>query len=105
MIEKDVKITRWSGEKPVTEAAIQKLIRDEDLIAYKWSNRPGDVYGAHSHGYGKVIYVIQGSITFGLPKSGQRIELFSGDRLDLPSRTEHDALVGPQGVVCLEAHR
>ena len=105
MIEKSVKVTRWPGEEPVTEAGIQELMADEDLIPYKWSNLPGDVYSAHSHGYGKVIYVVQGSITFGLPKSGQRIELFSGDRLDLPYRPEHDALVGPQGVVCLEAHR
>jgi hypothetical protein len=28
-----------------------------------------------------------------------------GDRLDLPAGTVHDAVVGPQGVVCLEAHR
>ena len=27
-----------------------------------------------------------------------------GDRLDLPAGTRHDALVGPTGVTCLEAH-
>ena len=27
-----------------------------------------------------------------------------GDRLDLPAGTRHDAVVGPDGVRCLEAH-
>ena len=105
MIEKSVKVTRWPDEEPVTETGIQKLMANENLIPYKWSNQPGDVYSAHSHGYDKVIFVVKGSITFGLPNSGQRIELFAGDRLDLPSRINHDALVGSEGVICLEAHR
>ena len=29
----------------------------------------------------------------------------TGYRLDLPAGVEHDAVVGPEGVVCLEAHR
>jgi hypothetical protein len=27
-----------------------------------------------------------------------------GDRLDLPAGVRHSAIVGPQGVTCLEAH-
>jgi quercetin dioxygenase-like cupin family protein len=57
------------------------------------------------HSYTKIIYVVHGSITFGLPDLGQQIRLKAGDRLDLPAGTIHDAVVGPQGVVCLEAHK
>jgi quercetin dioxygenase-like cupin family protein len=57
------------------------------------------------HSYTKIIYVVHGSITFGLPDLGQQITLKAGDRLDLPAGTVHDAVVGPQGVVCLEAHK
>jgi quercetin dioxygenase-like cupin family protein len=57
------------------------------------------------HSYEKVIYVVHGSITFGLPELKQQITLTAGDRLDLPAGILHDAVVGPQGVVCLEAHR
>ena len=32
------------------------------------------------------------------------MDLGVGDRLDLPAGTRHDALVGPTGVTCLEAH-
>lgn len=78
---------------------------DEGLSPYTWSNGPHDVYAAHSHGYDKVIYVTQGSITFGLPELGQQLMLKTGDRLDLPAHIVHDAVVGAQGVTCLEAHR
>jgi hypothetical protein len=47
--------------------------------------------------------VEQGSIHYGLPR-GDAVDLVVGDRLELPAGTEHDALVGPDGVTCLEAH-
>ena len=34
-----------------------------------------------------------------------KLELPAGDRLDLPRDTRHKAVVGPEGVACLEAHR
>jgi quercetin dioxygenase-like cupin family protein len=77
---------------------------DEGLNPYSWSNAPFDVYAAHSHDYNKVIYIVQGSITFGLPAENRKVTFNPGDRLDLPAGTVHDATVGAQGVVCLEAH-
>jgi uncharacterized protein YjlB len=79
------------------------LVR-EGLDPGTWSNGPGDVYGAHEHGYDKVIAVERGSIRFGLPATGETIDLVAGDRLELPAGTRHDARVGPDGVACLEAH-
>lgn len=79
-------------------------LRTEGLDPSPWSNGPGDRYGAHEHGYDKVIAVAAGSITFGLPGEGRTIELHVGDRLELPAGTSHDAVVGPSGVTCLEAH-
>ena len=80
-------------------------MRDEGLDPGSWSNGPGDTYAAHEHGYDKVIVVEHGSIRFGLPSTGERIDLATGDRLERPAGTAHDALVGPDGVACLEAHR
>ena len=34
----------------------------------------------------------------------ESVELATGDRLELPAGTRHDAVVGPAGVTCLEAH-
>lgn len=79
-------------------------LRDEGLEPSRWSNGPGDRYGAHEHDYDKVIVVDRGSIRFGLAATGASIALRLGDRLELPAATRHDAVVGPAGVTCLEAH-
>jgi uncharacterized protein YjlB len=81
-----------------------RRMRDEGLDPGAWSNGPGDRYGAHEHGYDKVIVVERGSIRFGLPATAESIELADGDRLELPAGTSHDAVVGVLGVTCLEAH-
>lgn len=80
-------------------------MENEGLDPYTWSNGPFDMYSAHSHGFDKVIYVVQGSITFGLPELGQSLTLNAGDRLDLPAGVVHNAKVGAEGVVCLEGHK
>ena len=79
-------------------------LASEGLSAGAWSNGPGARYAAHQHTYDKVLVAERGSITFGLPDRGLAFELAEGDRLDLPAGTAHDALVGPAGVTCLEAH-
>ncbi|HEY6058027.1 MAG TPA: hypothetical protein VIV06_08340, partial [Candidatus Limnocylindrales bacterium] len=68
-------------------------LRLEGLEPSSWSNGPGDRYAPHRHGYDKVLAVSSGSIVFGLPELGRRVELGEGDRLDLPAGTEHDAFV------------
>ena len=100
-----VKITSWPNEDVPSRDELQRLMTDENLSPYAWSNGPHDVYAAHSHSYDKVIYVVNGSITFGLPELERNVTLFPGDRLDLPKGTVHAALVGKDGVVCLEGHR
>ena len=97
-------VTRWSQPDRPEERQLRRLMEDEGLSPYSWSNGPGDVYPVHSHTYNKVIYVARGSITFTLPDTNENIELQEGDRLDLPHHVAHGAFVGPQGVVCLEAH-
>ena len=87
------------------ETSLEARLRAEGLAPAPWSNGPGDVYGVHAHGYDKILVCARGSIDFGLPRRGLTIRLEVGDRLDLPAATEHDALVGPAGVTCLEAHR
>jgi len=52
----------------------------------------------------KVIAVERGAIRFGLPATSEAVDLLPGDWLELPAGTRHDALVGPAGVSCLEAH-
>lgn len=98
-------VVEWKGERLPSEADIREMLAEEGLSAYSWSNGPGDVYSQHSHSYHKVICVVNGSITFGLPEEGKQLHLKAGDRLELPAHTVHNAKVGSLGVTCLEAHR
>ena len=98
-------VTPWAGSAAPTQTMLWQFMAEEGLNPYSWSNGPRDIYSAHSHSYDKVIYVVQGSITFGLPELGKKLTLQAGDRLDLPAGVVHDAQVGAQGVICLEAHK
>ena len=100
----ETSIRPWPEEQPPTEGEIRRILAEEGLQPYHWSNAPGDVYSTHTHSYNKVIYVVRGSITFGFPGDGGQASLQAGDRLELPAGTAHDAVVDSQGVVCLEAH-
>lgn len=79
-------------------------LRRQGLHPSAWANGPGERYAAHEHPYDKVIVVDRGSIRFGLPATGEFVDLADGDRLELPAETSHDAVVGARGVICLEAH-
>ena len=87
-----------------SESKPEARLRAEGLDPSAWSNGPGERYDAHVHGYDKVIVVETGSIAFGLPERSEVVDLVAGDRLELPAATRHDAVVGPLGVRCLEAH-
>ena len=39
-------------------------LRAEASGCYAWSNGPGDRYAPHTHSYEKVLYCVDGSITF-----------------------------------------
>ena len=72
---------------------------------YSWSNGAHDRYAAHSHPYEKVLYCVDGSITFVLEREGRQLMLKSGDRMVLPAGTLHSAIVGPTGCTCIEGQR
>lgn len=92
-----------SGGPAPTRADVEGRFRDEGLSPHGWGNAPGDRYGAHAHGYHKVLYCVSGTIVFHTVDGD--IELGPGDRLDVEPGTEHSATVGPDGVECLEAAR
>lgn len=85
-------------------ADLETRLRAEGLSPSVWSNKAGDVYAAHSHGYDKVLVAARGSITFHLVDLRRDVNLETGGRLELPAGTRHAATVGEAGVTCLEAH-
>ena len=84
---------------------LMSTLRREAGSCYSWSNGPHDRYAAHSHPYEKVLYCVEGSITFVLESEGKQVDLSSGDRMVLPPGTIHSAVVGPTGCTCIEGKR
>ena len=68
-----------------------------------WSNGPNDTYDWHTHPYHKVLFCLQGSITFHTHDGDVLLE--AGDRLDIDPGTDHGATVGGRGCSCVEASR
>lgn len=89
---------------PTFDELMSKL-KTEAGGCYSWSNGPGDRYAAHTHNYEKVLYCVDGSITFNLETEGRKLELTAGDRMVLPPGTVHSAVVGSRGCTCIEGHR
>ena len=98
-------LTRWERPDRPTERELRAILSAEGLAPYAWGNPAGGVYAEHRHPFVKILYCVSGSIRFDLPEEGRALELSPGDRLDLPAQALHGAVVGPDGVVCLEAHR
>ncbi|SRR5579885_1304638 len=106
-----MQIIRWQGATPPQEQELRQRMQREGLAPYSWSNGPGYRYAAHTHSYEKVLYCVQGSIRFILPDrlstsgEAEAVDLAPGDCMILPANTAHSALVGAQGVTCIEAAR
>ncbi len=92
-----------AGTPSVADRAVGRLVA-EGLASSEWGNGPGDRYLAHRHDYDKVLVCVEGGIEFWLRELSRAARLEPGDRLDLPSNTLHEAVVGRDGVRCLEAH-
>jgi quercetin dioxygenase-like cupin family protein len=97
-----VQVVKAQGQVP-DEAELREWFVGEGLSPSAWGNSPGDTYGAHSHGYRKILFCLSGSIVFHTDEGD--VELHAGDRLDVEPGTEHSATVGPDGVRCIEAAR
>jgi mannose-6-phosphate isomerase-like protein (cupin superfamily) len=98
-----VRIVRWSGGVHPTISVISRTMQGEGLRPYVWENTPNYRYAPRSHGYNKVMYVVEGTLEVTFPDSNQRVKLRSGDRLEIPAGVRHSAIVGAGGARCVEA--
>ena len=86
-------------------ASADARLRSLGVVPYAWRNAAGDRYGAHEHGFTKLLVCAEGSITFLVGDDRTPVELRAGDGFELPPGTRHAAVVGPDGCTCLEGHR
>jgi quercetin dioxygenase-like cupin family protein len=68
-----------------------------------WGNNPNHRYAVRSHGYDKVLYVVEGALEIILPDNNQKVRLRAGDRIDVPAGIRHGTIIGSGGARCVEA--
>jgi quercetin dioxygenase-like cupin family protein len=98
-----VQVAHWRGSQHPTLSVITRMMNKEGLRPYVWENTPNRRYGVRSHGYAKIMYVIDGTLEITLPDSNQRVVLRPGDRVEIPAGVRHGTNVGTSGSRCLEA--
>lgn len=103
MVSDQVLVRRWQGGQHPTMSSITRIMQQEGLRPYMWTNTPNHRHAVRSHGYDKVMYVIDGTIEVILPDSNQSVRLRSGDRIDVPAGVRHGIHVGSSGAKCVEA--
>jgi hypothetical protein len=75
----------------------EAALRAAGLSPSPWSAGAGARFSPHSHSATKRLYVVAGSIDFdGVP-------LAAGEGIMIPAGTVHGAVVGGDGVTCVEA--
>src|ERR1700742_1820885 len=97
------RVTRWTGGQHPTLSVITRQMQKEGLRPYQWDNAANYRYAVRSHGYNKVVYVVEGQLELTLPDANQRLRLKAGDRVEIPAGVRHGAIVGSSGVKCVEA--
>jgi len=102
-VQSAVRVRHWQGGQHPTIVSINRLMQQEGLRPYMWMNMPNHRYAVRSHGYDKVLYVIEGTLDVTLPDSNQSVRLRAGDRIDIPAGVRHGSMVGFGGAKCVEA--
>jgi redox-sensitive bicupin YhaK (pirin superfamily) len=72
-------------------------LRAGGLAPYPWSAGAGARFSPHAHSATKHLYVVEGSIDF------DGFQLTAGEGILIPEGTVHSAVVGEDGVTCIEA--
>jgi quercetin dioxygenase-like cupin family protein len=100
----DLKVTPWPDDTLPTEDELQDYFENQELKVLRWSQPSQGTMAGHTHGYHKVLFVLEGTVKFEFPTRHQTINLKVGDRLDLPAGVRHNVEAGDAGVRCIEAH-
>jgi quercetin dioxygenase-like cupin family protein len=88
---KKIKITRWNKQHQPSIDELRKILMDEGLEPYVWSDSPGTFYDKHTHPYDEVRWMVKGRVKYSI--GDREVILSPGDRLDLPAGTIHEAEV------------
>ena len=92
---------RWSKHYESAEEELIDFLSAKKIETERWTAEEYEVFPSHKHDFDTRIFCAEGSISFTV--SGKEISLQTGDALDLPANTAHEAKAGFSGCVCYES--
>lgn len=95
-------VGRWTWEKTLSEAVLLRNLEMQGFNASRWIKDAGYKFPPRRNNHDSVFLVVRGSITYRIPQTNDEFALHPGDRLELPAGFAYDAIVGSDGVLCLE---
>lgn len=101
--QSSVRVTHWQNSQHPSMSVVTREMKKEGLRPYMWENMPNHRYAVRTHGYDKVMYVVEGSVEITLPDFNQRMLLRPGDRVEIPAGVRHGTNIGLSGAKCVEA--
>ena len=97
-------VDRWSGPESPSALEIERKLRAEGLVPYRYSDPPGKTYAPHRHATHEVRWLLSGRMRVRVAGFAEEILLGPGDRLDVPAGLTHAVAVeGDEPVVCVAA--
>ena len=96
-------LLRGAAAAPPDEQDLAGRLAADGFESFSWSDAPGTEYPPHHHDHDESLWLVRGSIEFGI--EGDRYALSPGDRLMLPRGTVHTAVAGPDGATYLIGRR
>lgn len=98
-----IDLIRWPHDDHfLPEAEVIAFFTSRGIEPSRWTNDPETLHPAHVHDYRKILFCIEGEVTFSFPGLDSEYTLRPGDRLIIPTGLRHSALVRSQGVTCIE---
>lgn len=100
-----VRVVLWEGPGKPAEEGIRERLVAEGYGVVRWTSEPSTGYEPHAHIYPETMWVVSGALTVILPADGRLLELYPGDRVEVPQGVLHGVMAGAEGATYLLATR
>lgn len=101
-----VKFKKWFEDSPPKEAEIRNHMESEGFVVTVKTEQAGTTLDPQPSEQQKTLVVIKGLARITLPDLPEDfMDLMAGDRLDIPSGTNHGLMIGPAGAIIVEGKK
>lgn len=88
-----MEIYHWNRPEAPTISLLKKLLKEEGIDSFPWSDSPGAYYYPHQHTDPEIRWLVKGMMK--VKANSTILELHPGDRLEIPAGIVHEIWMDP----------